>query len=435
MRLNLAAGCSLLFGVAALSSAGLVPADAVPAAGTTPRIDQPKYASFFETDSRVDRPVRITQMGGDLARFLRQISTHTRIRLEPAETCAATPLSRFGGQQDLRQLLRALQANQAHTLLGSGEPPAYRLARTSKDGQARKDAALRLARRGKEELNYRWDLIRRMASLPDDKRQELDAVDPAMARVLRHPRGLPAARVGVSLPESVYEALWREGRAKIKIGQLSQAMQKDVLAMANIVEGNSEEDYLRYGNIRLVTGGTPDRPTVHMMVRGVNAATTVNLLYAEGWTREDPSARRRAARRHPTAEPGDPRFKKLVSVKDSAYRFKQGGESGTRPPNALPLAPLLRDLSVQASIPILAQTDYHPRDGEDENSEAVARWVRSQWWMAEAIESEPLTRALDLLCADFEMEWEFKHGTILIRPKRWCLPPQAQRPYHASFDF
>jgi hypothetical protein len=92
-------------------------------------------------------------------------------------------------------------------------------------------------------------------------------------------------------------------------------------------------------------------------------------------------------------------------------------DAGERPERAKPLADLLRELASQVNIPILAECDYRPKEAD---------WLRAQWWLAEDIVEEPLTRALDLLCADFEYEWRFEHGALLLRPSRWYLEPIAR---------
>ena len=41
---------------------------------------------------------------------------------------------------------------------------------------------------------------------------------------------------------------------------------------------------------------------------------------------------------------------------------------------------------------------------------------------------QPLHEALDLLCSDFEYEWETVDRTVILRPRLWFLAPEERRP-------
>lgn len=94
-------------------------------------------------------------------------------------------------------------------------------------------------------------------------------------------------------------------------------------------------------------------------------------------------------------------------------------EQGERPPKAAPLAVLLQQVAEQVDVPILAECEYEPKK---------PGWSNRQWWLAADIVDEPLTRALDLLCADFEYEWRFSEGMLLLRPRLW-FAQEKERQY------
>ncbi len=77
----------------------------------------------------------------------------------------------------------------------------------------------------------------------------------------------------------------------------------------------------------------------------------------------------------------------------------------------------MKDLARQVSLPIIAGCEYKPKDNQ---------WLRKQWWLAADIADKPLAEALDLLCADFEYEWRFHQGVLLLRPQRWYVPPEQR---------
>jgi hypothetical protein len=78
----------------------------------------------------------------------------------------------------------------------------------------------------------------------------------------------------------------------------------------------------------------------------------------------------------------------------------------------VPLAKLLKDLAEQGVPPLISACDYKPRNKE---------WLATQWWLGSDIIDQPLHKALDLICADFEYEWEYRDGMVLLWPSRWYV--------------
>src|SRR5207253_2778662 len=97
-----------------------------------------------------------------------------------------------------------------------------------------------------------------------------------------------------------------------------------------------------------------------------------------------------------------------------------------RSAGAKALVPLLQDLAKQIPMPVLAATDYRPHPEETPDPAKDGRWLRDEWWLAAPIVDQPLPKALDMLCADFEYEWRFHRGVLQLRHKRWYLPEGEQ---------
>jgi hypothetical protein len=132
-------------------------------------------------------------------------------------------------------------------------------------------------------------------------------------------------------------------------------------------------------------------------------------------TREPPKERRKGLPKSRYAR--NSQLQDKVTLREPASRKRL--DAGERPPGAKSLATFLKELSKQAEIPILAECEYRPKD---------VAWLRKQWWLADDIVDRPLYEALDLLCADFEYEWRYQGGIVLLRPRLWYVEP-AQRGY------
>lgn len=164
-----------------------------------------------------------------------------------------------------------------------------------------------------------------------------------------------------------------------------------------------------------------------MSIRTRKRGSDINLLYAEGWARQPPAERRAEILARPTPVPNHPTFRRRVTLKDP--KGARSARQAERSDGALPLLPLLEQLSKQIDLPIVAQCDYRPRAEEPRNPETLRQaevWLNNQLWLGEPILDEPLAKALDLLCADFEYEWAFKDGAIALRHRRWFLPEEER---------
>jgi len=258
-----------------------------------------------------------------------------------------------------------------------------------------------------------------MAFLSEGELRRLEASGEQKAKTLRHPATRDASRLAFSLPPKLLAGLWSTGTASSPVGDLPSEVQEYARRAFKGDRSDLSGDEVLRGTVRLSFGGTPDRPTVWLRLTDGREGSDVNLLYAEGWTREPPEERRREARAHPTTPPRDARFRLKVTLRDPAPRG--GIQRGDRPPGAKPLAAFLQDLGRQMDIPILAECEHKlPRE------DPGARWLRKQWWLAADIVQRPLSEALDLLCADFECEWGFERGFVVVRPRLWFLEPDER---------
>jgi hypothetical protein len=154
-----------------------------------------------------------------------------------------------------------------------------------------------------------------------------------------------------------------------------------------------------------------------------------NVVYADPFGRQPASERRIAAIASPSKPPDAPAFRRRITLRDT---HRSGGlEAGERPPAALVLAEYLRELDRQTNLPILADCAYVQRENDP-----GGRWRREQSWLTADIVERPLAETLDLLCADFEYEWEYREGALILRPIRWYAEP-SERGYvypKARFD-
>lgn len=264
-----------------------------------------------------------------------------------------------------------------------------------------------------------------MAQLSPDQLANLARRGDRMAQSLLHPRGAAAARLCFSLPAAQIQRVWSGEELSLSTSSLPPALQaasKDAIGPSpKILFNGVPVKPTETGTFRLALGGTPDRPTVWSSLNFGAHGVVTNLLYAEAGSRQPPQERRAEARAFPTKTPNDPRFQQRVTLTDPA--LKSAHAAGERPPGAKPLAVLLKELARQTHLPVLAECDYRPRD---------SAWMTEQWWLAEEIRNTPLHQALDLLCADFEYEWRFEAGHLVLRSRYWYLDPGVKA---AKFPF
>lgn len=251
-------------------------------------------------------------------------------------------------------------------------------------------------------------------------------------RSLYHPRASNIVKLVLSLPAPVWNRLHQTGSAQVMMRDLPPPLQQ--FGQASKMIGSQRLFYGdRFGRrieakpggpddgwLRLMMGGSLENPTILAQFDHSGGAFSSNILDSVGIFREPPEERRK--RRKKSATPDDPRFKKVVSLRDGPY--PRTLEPGERPPKAKPLALLLTELARQMKMPIIAECEYRPGD---------QAWLRKQWWLGGDIVSRPPAEALDLICSDFECEWSFESGFVRLRPRDWYLDP-ADRGYRFPTD-
>jgi len=368
------------------------------------------------SDSRLTTKIHEIQVGGSITEYVNLLNTKTAVSHRAEAPWGDHALLALNLDVSLGDLHRAIARNYQLTWRSSeAEPPEYVLDQSESDRKVREAAELALRRRAQAEMQARWGDVRRLASLPPAQISRLAVAGDGMAQSFTHPLSVAMARMLFQLPEGAMSGFWRTGAAQVRVSSLSPETQE--LARAVARQDLPDRDLVtRDGQIDLITAGTPDRPTIFARLSYGRDFVEYNLLYNEGVTRQPPADRRRLALARPSKTPPDQRFKLRISLKDGP---REPSEPGQRPAGAKPLAALLQALAAQVDLPILAECDYKPKD---------ARWLRDQWWLEEDIVKQPLPRALDLLCADFECEWRFHDGFLLLRPRLWFLEP-SQRVY------
>ena len=264
-----------------------------------------------------------------------------------------------------------------------------------------------------------------MTSLSPDELQKLRKSDANMVRSILHPRGGAMNRLLFQLPPTTWDQFWRTGSASVGIAGLppaSQELARQAAGSSRVTSSSGDSyrpaDLVTQGRLQLQIGGTLDRPTIWASMRFGNHGVDHNLLYAEGFSRQPPADRRRQARTRPTTVPKAPAFRRKVTLRD---RPRKTAGDGERPTGARPLAEYLRDLSTQVNLPIVAECAYKNREQDPDQ-----KWLREQWWLSADIVDRPLAEALDLLCVDFEYEWRYQDGLLLLRPYRWFADPAEQ---------
>ncbi len=402
----------LWFGTAV---AGVVAPVFRPAAAT---VVQQGGVSAAAADPRLSRRVSDEQVGGTLGEYLAQLARSAKVEQQVASPFDARALLALKVDTSLRRLHGALARNYRLTWRASaGVEPRYTLSEGASDRLARQSALLAARQRAAERMRARWEEVRALAFLDSADLERAASAGERKGLDLKHPLAQGMARMLFQLPEDPMRQFWATGETRVAVGALPQEVQ----ALARSVARQDLPDpgiVSREGGLTLKIGGTLDRPTVYAEFKYGRDGVVHNLLYNEGTTRQPPEERRREAEAVPTRPPRDARFKKAVSLRDPAIH--QWRESpGERPAKAKPLAELLQDLAGQVDLAIVAECEYRPKD---------ARWLRQQWWLGGELEEVPLSRALDLLCADFEFEWRFLDGFLLFRPRLWFADPE-QRVY------
>jgi len=368
-------------------------------------------------DPRLARRVTECQASGSLAQYLDRLTRSTGVQHAVKPPFDERPLIALNMDLSLGELHRAIAHDYEATWRSSGnQPPRYTLVESPGNRIARQSALRAARQRGWQQMLARLDQVRRMASLSPDELARLEEAGERFAHALRHPRGAALTRLGLGLPNAAFEQLWKTGDARVEIASLPQALQDLANAAANPLPGSGNTP--ANGSIRLSIAGRPDRPTIWVAMKYGTQGFEGNLLYFEGgFARELPKERRQRVEAAPSRAPDDPRFKQKVTLRDPD-REKVHDEPGARPPEARPLAPLLEELAKQVKIPIVAECENVAREKPE-----YRVWVNRQEWLPEDIVDQPLTKALDLLCADFEMEWRFEQGALLLRPRLWYVAP------------
>jgi hypothetical protein len=359
------------------------------------------------------------QLGGILSVYLSAITEATDVNHRVRTPFDARPLTALNVDLRLSVLQQSLARTFALTWTAStGPAPEYTLEEKGPDRQARADARGAAQLAGQRRMRARWDAVRQMAFLPPERLKELAAAGETKASSLQDRRHAGIVKTLFQLPGPVLQQFWRTGRAEVPVSQLPSELRS--LARDTLIGDRTDRppDTVNRAVLQVGIGGTVDRPTVWTRISADRQGVDSNILYSEGWTRHPPASRRQAARASPTKPPQDPRLRRKVSLKDIEKRPRAA--PGERPAGARPLAEYLKQLATQCpTLVMLAECDYRPKDDA---------WMRQQWWLAEDIIDAPLHEALDLLCADFEYEWKFAEGALLLRPRLWFLEPD-QRSY------
>ncbi len=386
----------------------------------------PGQAVVSLPDPRLDEPLSFTFRSGPCSALAPSLAQEAGVPLALSTSLQNVRLSVLGKSSTLRAVLGGLQWSTAATWTTRGSASDYRLELTERDRTAAANARRRSESRGLARLRARWDQVRQWANLDERGLDQLAKVEPGMASCLRHPKSAAALRLAVGLPAGVWQKLWASGVVRFTVRALPESLHGEVQTWAAPYQAAGVREQSLSGAMKLQIAGPPSRPTVWQSIEFGNGGSDTNLCYAEGWVRQSPASRRAAALANPSAVPNDPLFKARVSLRDP--QGAASAQSGERPPDALPLLPLVEQLAKQLDVPVVVQCDYRPRPEEVKGGKSNPRldrgWLRDQWWLGEAIREVPLARALDLLCADFEYEWSFRRGVVCLRHSRWYLPEE-----------
>ncbi len=365
--------------------------------------------------------VRLDQVGGTLARYLEVLSARTALPHAVAAEFQESDCLILNPEMPVEALRRALASAYQLTWRRDEDPLTYTLSLSSGDRQRRSTLLSRLRQRANERLRARWEAVRRMAFLGAEELRQLESGGEPIARALSHPVGSALRRLTFQLPDPVLAELWSNGSASVPVSGLSPATQKLAKSIA-ASSGNPSlnlDTVASEGEISLQVGGTLDRLTVGANLQYGTDGFGGNLLYLEGWARHPPEERRRENAASFSSRSPDRRLNQLVTLREPASRKRL--ERGERPPSAKSLAILLVELAAQVELPLVAECEFVPRRADRNGA-----WLNQQWWLAADIVEEPLYRALDLLCSDFEFEWRFEEGVLLLKPRLWFVPPEER---------
>lgn len=361
------------------------------------------------------------QQGELLTEYLKRISRNSGVAHLVDGPFSEEPVVALNATMGLERLQRTLAATYQLTWKASRDnAPSYLLQMSKADQQVRANARSGAELRGRQGMNARLDQVRRLAFLPKDRLQQVANEGDKQARSFLHPRTGAMAKLVFQLPAHLWQQMQQGKAPVVPVASLPadlQELAKQAAGTTRVTTSNGE-DYnvadlvASQGQVRLQRGGTWDRPTVWGSLRYGSHGNDFNVLYFEGGVRQPPEDRRKQAAATPTKPPGNATFREKVTLRD----IPRPGfyEPGERPKSARPLLEYLQQLAAQTELPIVANCEYKGREQDKEGT-----WLRQQWWLASDIVDRPLTEALDLLCADFEYEWRFREGVLILRPKRW----------------
>ena len=369
-------------------------------------------------DPRLDQRVQHQQRGESLASGLARLSEASGVPHLAEAPQGARGLVALNVLMPLRELHGALADLYARSWEGDPATGGYILRRTEADQGAHRRAEQAWKQLRREEVLARWEPLRQLALWPRQEVLAMAAQGDPRAQQMRHPLAGQMFRLAATLPD----AFWREALD----GGYPRMMLRDISPEAvrfgqSITLGPLPLDVVaEHGFVSLGLGGTPLRPTMWMLVRTRADGVFQNLLYREpNDTFLGPRERRPDAEQSPSSVPKDEPFRARLTLRDPAISREPNPRR--RPAGAKPLTLLLEELSKQTGVPILADCDYQPENLD---------WLRQQWWLGAEIENEPLPRALDLLCSDFEYEWRFERGALLLRSRLWFMDEvEARRRY------
>lgn len=362
-----------------------------------------------------------------LAKYLLAVSEQSGVRHAAREPFEKRALLAANSTRPLARFHSA--SERLYQLTWQRESDGSRLLAEDKEDRKQRAEALSRARvRGLQRLRSRWEHVRRLSALPTRDLEARAASGDQKAKTLLHPRGLAMTRLALRACAGKLEPIWARGSLSLPIRSLSR--EEQALAQEGIgnfkwsfrgpdgAQGSFGPEWILKGTLDLALGGTLDRPTIWACLRPQSGrgGSFRNLLDQEAMSREPPMERRNALREKKPKPPEDVRLRRRLSLRDPALARRR--TPGERPPGAKTPAEVLRELAIQTGMPLFAECEYRPREGG---------WRGAQWWMAADIIDQPLHEALDLICADFEMAWEFVDDTLLIRPRLWFLEPKDRR--------
>lgn len=411
----------LILLLACTCSSALMPFNIVSAAPPNPKgIQRSGTETDFHNDLRLRERCSEEQVGGPLKNYLAGLSELADVRLKVESPIVDSGFTALNVNTEAGRLLKGIA--RVYHLSWAADPGSgvsYTLREGDLDRKRRLEAHSIAMRKGAIKANARWDNVRRLASKSDRELKTLASKGDAMAQSLLHPRGRTMAQLVYGLPPALLSEMWNRGSVQIPLAQLPQNLQQlaatfkstGTFSVANTDTGLPVElEKPDPSTLRLEIGGTVDRPTVFATITHGYHGVKANLLYAEAVVRQPPSERREArVPRKIDFLPGHP-LMRTVTLRDPASRV--GLERGERPLKAVPLAKLLKDLANQGVPPIISACDYQPKNKE---------WLATQWWLGSDIVDQRLHKALDLICADFEYEWEYRDGMVLLWPSRWYV--------------